>query len=619
MACSRFCHALRVLGLACAALLCSGVVRAQGIESIMAPGQLIQGHAKYDDDCKQCHVKLDRKAQDSLCMACHKEVGADVRTQKGYHGRLNQPLVCKSCHAEHKGRDMKIVVLDQTRFDHGKTDYALKGKHEKVACAKCHVAGKKWREAASDCNACHKKDDKHKGALGSKCADCHTENSWKEARFDHDSTQFSLTGKHTDVKCLDCHKDNVYKDTPKSCFACHRKVDEQKGHKGQFGEKCDSCHGTKAWKPSSFNHDLDTKYALRGKHHSVACKECHSGTLYKEKTPQECWACHKKDDKHKDTLGHLCQTCHTEKSWKEVAKFDHEKSDFPLLGKHEKVECKACHNSAMYKEAPKECIGCHEKDDKHRANLGRNCADCHAETDWKSTTGRFDHDRSKFKLRNAHAAPQLKCAACHQDLQSYRNGRLTCVACHKKDDKHEAQLGDQCEGCHNDKRWKDSPFDHARSRFALNGRHLIAQCKACHETLRYKDAPRDCFACHKKEDKHALALGTRCALCHNARSWPVVSFDHDKRTKYRLEGEHALVKCNACHKAAAAAGKDIAPLGSACLTCHRDKDVHAGQFGPRCDVCHQPTGWKKIKNRFNTTPAEGSAGNQNQGQPGGVQ
>ena len=587
----RVCCCLCLLWLAAAA-------QAQGIESIMAPGKLMQGHAKYEDDCKQCHVKLDRKAQDALCMDCHKPVGADVRGKTGFHGRLEQPVLCKSCHTDHKGRDLKTTEVDPKKFDHNhKTDYALHGKHEKVACEKCHVAGKKHREAAKDCNSCHKKDDKHKGSLGPQCADCHTESDWKEARFDHETTKFPLTGKHSDVKCVDCHKDNVYKDTPKNCYACHRKIDDQKGHKGLYGEKCESCHGTKAWKPSTFNHDADTKYELRGKHRATACKECHSGNLYKEKLKQECSACHKKDDKHKESLGSNCAACHTEKNWKEVAKFNHEKTKFPLLGKHAKAECKACHKSVMYKEAPKDCFGCHQKDDKHKANLGRECGDCHSAQDWKNTSALFQHDKTKFPLRNAHAAPVVKCSACHKDLESYRNTPLTCLSCHKKDDKHETQLGDTCESCHNDRAWKGSSFNHGTSRFPLTGRHILAECKTCHLSLRYKDAPRDCYSCHKKEDKHKLVFGVRCESCHSTRAWSTWSFDHNTRTKYRLESSHLKASCTACHKQQAPAGKDAAPQSTACVSCHRSEDVHSGGFGPRCEQCHVVDNWKKVKNR----------------------
>jgi hypothetical protein len=570
--------------------------RAQGIESVIAPGKLIQGHAKYEDECKQCHVKFDRKAQDGLCMDCHKEIGADVRARTGFHGK-SKPQACRTCHTDHKGRDARVVDLDKKKFDHAFTDFSLRGKHQEVECDKCHLSGKKYREAALECNACHKKDDVHKGSLGAKCADCHTENKWKEARFDHDKTRFSLTGKHVEVKCADCHKDNNYKETPRACVACHKKDDDQKGHKGQFGDKCESCHGAKSWKESSFNHDTDTKYALRGKHRSTPCATCHTGHLYKVKLSQECFACHKKDDKHKETLGKECGNCHTERNWKESPKFDHQTTSFPLLGKHLKTECKECHKSALFKEAPKDCFSCHKKDDKHTGNLGEKCADCHVERDWKTTTGRFNHDKTKFVLRNAHAATSVKCNACHKDLGSFRNTPLDCLSCHKKDDKHEGQEGKKCEQCHNDKTWKDTRFDHGLSRFPLTGKHIVTVCKKCHETPRYKDAPRDCYSCHKKEDKHKQKFGLQCETCHNARAWSIWHFEHDLKTSYKLDGGHRKVACESCHKEPAPKGKNAAVVGSSCFGCHRNEDVHDGQFGARCEQCHVTESWKKIKNR----------------------
>ena len=602
-------QALLLLGLLLLLLLLLSpmAVRAQGIESIMAPGLLIQAHARYDDECQQCHVKLDRKAQDGLCMACHKEVGSDVRGKNGYHGRLPQPLVCRTCHTDHKGRDAQTATFDHGHFDHSRTDYALRGKHGKVACSQCHVGEKKWRAAPVTCIGCHRKDDAHKGSLGDKCGACHTETNWKSARFDHDTTRFPLTGKHIDGKCIDCHRDNVYKDTPTACYACHRKIDDEKGHRGLFGEKCDTCHSTRAWKPSTFNHDIDTRYVLRGKHHSVACKECHSGNLYKEKLSRDCQTCHKNDDKHKGTLGGRCESCHNEASWKEVQRFDHDKTSFPLAGRHSKVECKSCHVDQLYKDTPKDCYSCHQLDDKHRLNLGKSCADCHDESEWKLAS-RFDHNRTRFALRNAHAAAPVTCASCHRDLQGMRNTPLACVACHRKDDRHEAQLGEKCENCHNDKVWKGVQFDHARAPFALTGRHLLVACAQCHTTLRYKDAARDCYSCHRKDDKHQQVLGVRCESCHSTRSWPAWSFDHDRQTSYRLEGEHVRVACQACHTAVAPAGRDAAPLRSACITCHRLRDVHNGGFGPRCEICHQATGWRRFKGRPGMEPS-GALGN----------
>ncbi|WP_223210517.1 cytochrome c3 family protein [Leptothrix cholodnii] len=579
---------------------------AQGIESVLAPGKLITGHAKAEADCKSCHVKFDRAAQDGLCTECHKDVGADLRQRAGFHGRklAEQPQACRTCHTDHKGRNAKIVELDQKAFDHDKlSDFALRGKHVTTECKSCHVAGKKWREAALECNSCHKKDDVHKAALGPKCESCHGESDWKKTTFDHAKTRFALDFKHADASCSDCHKDQRYQDAPRTCIGCHKKDDEQlikgrRGHQGQYGTKCESCHNAKGWKPSTFNHDADTKYALKGLHKPLECKTCHTGPLYKQKLASDCLSCHKKDDKHKGSLGQNCSSCHNERGWKELGKFDHDKTKFPLLGKHVDTECKACHKSLVYNEAPKDCIGCHKKDDKHEGTLGRACESCHGASDWKTTKGRFDHDKTKFQLRNGHAGPKVECKACHVNLKSYRNTPTDCYSCHKKDDKHEGQQGQRCESCHIDKNWKTLVgFDHAKSRFALTGRHVVTACKDCHTSARFKDAPSDCYSCHKKADKHKLTLGVSCESCHNTRDWALWNFNHDKQTDYRLEGPHRKLACTSCHTREAPRGKATAPVGQACIGCHRKDDVHDGSFGSRCEQCHVVDRWKRVINR----------------------
>jgi len=582
---------LLAVGLAAGLLAC--VARAQTLESVLSPGKVIQGHAKYEDDCRSCHLPFDRAAQDRLCMDCHKDVGQDVRDKQGMHGRI-KPQACRTCHTEHRGRDARIAEFEKSTFDHTQTDYALRGAHVKVDCAKCHVAGKRWREAPLECNACHTKDDVHKGSLGPKCADCHGETNWKETtRFDHSKTRFELTGKHADIKCNACHKDTRYRETPRTCIGCHKTDDK---HKGQFGEKCESCHGTRDWKTITFNHDRDTKYVLRGKHKTAKCESCHKGNLYTEKLTSACIDCHRKDDKHKGTLGDKCGSCHTERDWKEPGGFDHDKTKFPLLGKHAKVECKDCHKSTMFKEAPSTCIGCHKKDDKHEATLGESCADCHTERDWKAS--KFDHDRTKFKLRGGHSAPKVKCEACHKDQKSYRKTPTDCYSCHKKDDKHEGQQGQRCDQCHVDRDWKTTSFDHGRTEFPLTGRHITVECKKCHETNRYKDAKRECFACHKKDDKHKLKFGERCETCHSTRDWKLWEFDHNKRSDYKLEGAHRKVACESCHLQPAPAGKKIAGLSSACFSCHRGDDAHDGAFGNRCERCHGVNKWQEVRQRL---------------------
>ena len=249
----------------------------------MSPGDLIQGHSKLDNECTKCHKQFDKAAQSGLCKDCHKDIAKDISAKRGFHGHIKEEKACKECHTEHKGRDARIADFDTKNFDHAQTDFLLKDKHldEKVKCKDCHFSGKKYRDAPVICNGCHKKDDKHKGGLGTDCAKCHMVKDWKTTSFDHDKTDYKLLGKHVDVKCASCHIGNKYKDTPKLCNSCHKKDDK---HKGGFGPKCESCHIEKSWKEILFDHDKKTKYPLLGKHRPpLKCSSCHKGDLYKDK------------------------------------------------------------------------------------------------------------------------------------------------------------------------------------------------------------------------------------------------------------------------------------------------------------------------------------------------
>ena len=584
------CVTTLLLAVACATWI--SAAHAQGsLESVLAPGKLSQPHAKFEEDCKTCHVRFDRNAQDRLCADCHKDVGADLRSRSGLHGHMT-PQACKSCHTEHKGREFPIAGFDRQKFDHSTTNFALHGAHVKVDCAKCHVAtpgaaARSYRIASRDCVACHRKDDKHKGSLGPQCADCHTDAAWKDAKFDHSKTRFPLTGKHDTIKCDDCHKNGQYKDTPQACVACHKKDDH---HKAQFGDRCDTCHSTSDWKSIKFNHDTDTHYVLAGKHRLVTCESCHTGNLYREKLATKCIECHKKDDKHQGSLGDNCATCHTERAWKEPSRFDHAKTDFPLLGKHAKVVCGDCHKDKMFREAPRSCVGCHKKDDRHKGTLGDDCQTCHGPSDWKKTS--FDHAKTPFPLLGKHAHAQ--CDACHKSA-NYKEAPTDCYACHQADDKHRGQEGRACGKCHDATGWRPTPsFDHELTRFPLLGNHAKVECKACHAGVLFKDASIACSSCHAKNDKHKKTLGTLCEQCHNAKSWKAWDFDHDKRTRFPLDGKHVGLSCDACHSRPME-GRVIA--SSQCVSCHVKDDVHDGSYGKACQQCHVTTGFRTIKSR----------------------
>jgi len=469
--------------------------------------------------CEDCHKK-DKKYSEApgKCVECHQK-----DDDKAHKGKLGSD--CAKCHSE---KDWKTTTVDHDKFD-----FKLRGKHSDVKCDKCHIDNK-FKDTPKDCFSCHKKDDDkaHKGKLGNKCETCHVDRGWKEVVYDHDKlTKYPLLGKHKDVKCTKCHIDNKFKDTPKQCASCHKKEDD-KAHKGKFGNKCETCHVERDWKETKFDHDK-TKFPLLGKHadpKKVKCTDCHKGDMYKDKLEMTCVSCHKKDDDkaHKGNFGPKCESCHSEKDWKETI-FDHDKkTKFPLLGKHKKIKCAECHKGDAYKDKLEmDCYSCHKKDD---------------------------------------------------------------------DKSHKGQEGKKCETCHGAESWTKTTFDHGRmSTFPLMGRHMLVACKKCHEGATFKDAKSDCWSCHEKDDAktHKRRFGTECKTCHNARDWMAWDFDHSK-TEFKLDGPHKKIagKCYDCHKRPMS---EKVEQSKACGSCHDRDDVHNGSYGDRCERCHDGDTWKQVK------------------------
>jgi hypothetical protein len=429
------------------ALTAPQIAHAQNaFERLVMPGPLIEGHAKYEADCTNCHAPFSQKVQKDLCLGCHRPVAADIKDGRGFHGMRKDVAAndCRHCHAEHKGRAADIIQLDKSAFDHVLTNFALIGKHTSATCESCHKTGKKFREASSACVDCHRSVDPHKGQLSTQCANCHTPKSWTEIKgFDHGKTKFALTGSHADVSCKSCHAGERYKALPMGCIDCHR---QQDAHQGRNGPKCDGCHKTTKWFDVAFDHDTNTKFPLLGKHQGTGCEKCHKEDPRRVKLAVTCISCHAKDDAHKGQLGKDCLNCHGEGSWKKDVKFDHALSRFPLQGKHADAKCEDCHKTKLYKDAPVACSGCHSDKTSHDGRLGTNCAQCHTVAGWKSA--RFDHDsQTKFKLTGRHAT--TTCYGCHK-ARHVQSAALptSCYNCHKSQDRHHGAFGRDCGKCH---------------------------------------------------------------------------------------------------------------------------------------------------------------------------
>lgn len=494
-------------------LLVATPAGAVNIETLVMPGELIEGHAKYEQECDQCHQRFRKASQSKLCLDCHEKVAADVDARKGYHGRHERirKVECKICHTDHKGRKADVVPLDVQRFDHGITDFPLKGAHLKAGCDGCHEPTSLYREAPSQCVDCHKEQDAHKKRLGEACHECHQPGSWTRTEFDHAITDFPLWHKHAELTCSSCHPNQRYEGTPTDCYSCHALNDF---HRGDYGTRCDRCHTPREWESSIFEHARDTDFVLKHGHLKVACGGCHDGKLYGQKRDKTCFACHRNEDVHSGHNGRKCNECHSPRGWTRVS-FDHKKdTDFALLGKHADLNCRACHKGEAEDDKPSsDCYACHRGDDVHQGQEGKRCDSCHDAQGW----GRgvfFEHDMTRFPLIGLHGV--VPCEECHL-AATFKDAPLDCGSCHEADDVHERRLAKECADCHNPNGWKLWQFDHnTETDFKLDGEHEKLHCDACHTVPIEKlgAQSRQCSTCHWKDDRHDGRFGLNCARCH---------------------------------------------------------------------------------------------------------
>ncbi|HUJ28951.1 MAG TPA: hypothetical protein VLW85_23180 [Myxococcales bacterium] len=586
------------------------------VADLLSPGPLAKAHEKLEGlkNCTQCH-EAGQQVSGRKCLDCHKELQPEIASGTGFHGRIPPgKRDCNACHHEHQGRDFELIewpARGKKSFDHAATGFALEGRHAALDCAKCHEKPGTFLglEKKTTCLSCHK--DEHRGQLGQNCVACHTESAWKPAPgFIHAKTDFPLRGAHVKVDCAKCHAREESAFTRfkpvahASCTDCHKDP-----HEGRFGIDCTRCHVEDSWKQikgasgERAFHDK-TRYPLRGAHATVACKDCHGPgqahkkAVYKGLAFDRCTSCHA--DAHEGQLAqNACDRCHDENGFRparfEVA--DHAKTKYPLQGAHMAVACLLCHKQgkavkglvAFHPNAAR-CESCHA--DPHAGQFAKKaCADCHEVATFHRP--KFDHDRdSRFALTGAHRNAQ--CASCHVNGR-YKPVDTACAACHA--DVHAGQFGvpADCTRCHETASFRQVKFVHAPpfTSFALAGRHAPVACDKCHAAAalaggrtarRYKGSPVACEACHA--DYHRGAFGAKCAPCHTPDAWGKVAFDHLARTGWPLEGRHADTACSNCH-----IGLDLkSKLPKRCAACH--EDVHAGEFGARCEGCHDARGWQ---------------------------
>ena len=447
------------------------------------------------------------------------------------------------------------------------------------------------------------------------------------------TTCHELGNKVTIEKCLECHKEikslinqgkgyhisvNV---KGKDCFVCHS---DHHGLNFQIVR----------FDTTKFNHQL-AGYELKGKHAKISCMACHKKEFIKTKTSQKnsgksylgldtkCLSCHA--DYHQMTLPNDCASCHGPDSFKPATNFNHQKSKYPLIGKHSDVACDKCHLKEKKDGLDFQhfsgvrfgnCTDCHK--DVHNNKFGQDCRKCHSENSFQQITGisNFDHSKTDFPLLGKHLT--LDCTKCHKGKYTTPIKSNRCMDCHK--DYHKGQFIDKeatsdCNDCHNEKGFTDSSFSFARhnkTNFKLEGAHAATPCISCHKKEKdwqFDNMDKHCIACHnnihKEHIKDKFIPEGQCESCHNVISWSKITFDH-RITDFQLQGKHAEITCRDCHfkkETGHLFEQKFAELKGNCEECHTD--IHQNQFvtngATDCSDCHAFKNWKAEKFDHNKT------------------
>jgi len=166
------------------------------------PGKLIPGHKLLEGDCFACHAPFTG-ASSTKCVSCHKPADIGRITTAGV--AITKPLTSTPFHQKLISEDCVACHSDHA----GVKRFAVQGSFN-------HTLLKK--ETRNECQACHKSptDSLHQQITGN-CAQCHTQEAWTPATFDHDKF-FVLDGDHN-TRCVTCHVRNDY--SSYTCYGCH--------------------------------------------------------------------------------------------------------------------------------------------------------------------------------------------------------------------------------------------------------------------------------------------------------------------------------------------------------------------------------------------------------------
>ncbi|MBK8501797.1 MAG: hypothetical protein IPL46_06065 [Saprospiraceae bacterium] len=456
------------------------------------------------------------------------------------------------------------------------------------------------------------------------CINCHSSSSWKLDyeiySFQHDTTDFALTGQHQLVDCKSCHSSLIFSQAQSNCSSCHADM-----HNQTVGFDCARCHDDGSWLVQNIT-DIHQQngFPLQGVHAVVNCNECHqnSEVLRFDPIGNECIICHSSDYEATTKPNHRkagyskdCSECHNISSFEWASSgFNHD--FFPLTEGHEINECASCHKGADYVDISAECVSCHQGDfnatvnPDHRATgFGINCVECHTTSiRWQPAEFK-DHDAEFFPIYSGtHHGSWNQCAECHTQEGNFAS--FTCTTCHDHNqqamDESHIDIGGYsynspaCLACHATGE-SENAFDHSATNFQLTGAHITVECLECHGNG-FAGTPTNCFDCHTADfneslnpDHQTLGFPTDCSSCHStAPDWKPASLPNHNEY-YALNGAHASIAadCISCHNG------NYTETSNTCSACHVD-DYNATSnpphektaFSTDCASCHSESSWR---------------------------